>query len=74
LKREGVVPGIPDLFIAYTTEGKHGLFIEMKAATGRLSEAQKNKRVQLMDAGYDCAVCRSFDEFERAVKDYLVIP
>lgn len=58
LKREGVLAGVPDLFIAHPTGTSHGLFIEMKKAeAGRVSEAQHSVHIALRTAGYTVLVC-----------------
>lgn len=57
LKSEGVVPGVPDLFIP---EWK--LFIEMKRSRGgRLSDAQKSMIPYLESIGYRAVVCYGYD-------------
>ena len=71
LKLEGVVAGIPDLFLAVGRHGFHGLFIEMKAGKNTTTPAQKEMMERLYRAGYLCAVCRSFDEFQIEVMKYL---
>jgi phage replication-related protein YjqB (UPF0714/DUF867 family) len=71
LKREGATAGIPDIQIAVARHGYHGLFIEMKAAKGRLSDNQKAVIPRLEAAGYKVAVCNSFEQFEQEVKGYL---
>lgn len=68
LKAEGVLAGVPDLFVA---DGRPGLFIELKTATGRLSEAQKNMIEKLNTAGYPVAVCYGLDEAKKAFINYL---
>lgn len=70
-KAEGVVPGIPDLFLAEGRHGFHGLFIEMKAGKNTATPAQKEMMERLYRAGYSCAVCRSFEEFRDEVMKYL---
>lgn len=42
LKRMGLRPGFPDLFIPVVRGRYHGLFIEMKYGGGRLSADQKD--------------------------------
>lgn len=53
LKAEGVVPGVPDLFIP-----AWGLFIEMKTLTGKVSPEQKAMLEYLQSVGYDAIVCK----------------
>lgn len=65
LKREGVIPGVPDLFVAETNKEYAGLFIEMKSEKGRLTESQKEIHKQLYIAGYCVEVCHSFEEFKQ---------
>jgi len=68
MKMEGVLPGVPDLFIA---DGKPGLFIEMKSSEGRLSEPQKEIMPRLSSAGYAVVVCHSAEEAKQAFINYL---
>jgi len=81
MRKEGMVSGIPDLFIAkailrcnYGKCGKiyHGLFIELKRSK---SEKPTDNQVyylqKLKEAGYQTAVCHSFEEFQQTVNDYL---
>lgn len=71
LKRQGVRPGVPDLFLAHTTATCGGLFIEMKSDKGKCSQVQKATLKELENNGYTVAVCHCFDEFSVAIKDYL---
>jgi hypothetical protein len=72
LKREGVLAGVPDLFIAKAKDKSHGLFIEMKKAeAGRVSEAQSKVHGALRTAGYDVLVCHGVEEAWSAFKAYL---
>lgn len=58
LKDEGVLPGVPDLFIP-----EWGLWIEMKRRHGGvLSAEQKDFLNYLSAVGYMVAVCRGCDE------------
>jgi hypothetical protein len=68
LKKEGVIAGVPDLFVA---DGRPGLYIEMKAAKGRLSITQKVMIARLKKAGYPVAVAFGWDEARAALQDYL---
>ena len=71
LKRQGVLAGVPDLFLALPTADYSGLFIEMKASGGRLTTAQSAMHVRLLKAGYEVVICYSFEEFKKTIKDYL---
>ncbi len=68
MKAEGVMAGVPDLFVA---DGKPGLFIELKTASGRLSEPQRNVIDQLRNAGYPVAICYGLDQAKSAFISYL---
>jgi len=68
---EGLVSGVPDLFLAVARHGKHGLWIEMKnGKAGRLSVHQREMIAALEAEGYACVVCHSMLEFQKAVQDY----
>ena len=71
LKAEGVVSGVPDLFIPEPSKGYHGLFIEMKVKGGRLQETQKDMIDKLESRGYKCHVCWSVDDFMKVVNEYF---
>jgi hypothetical protein len=72
LKAEGVLSGVPDLFLPRRVGGRAGLFIEMKRSKGgSLSESQKAMIERLTDAGYTCAVCKGADEAILATEAYL---
>lgn len=74
LKAEGVLAGVPDLFLAVPNHAERcgGLWIEMKTEDGVLSANQKAIMPRLKDAGYKVVICRSFDAFESAINDYLL--
>lgn len=69
LKDEGVVAGIPDLFLA---DGNPGLFIEMKEpGKGRLSKEQKEIIPTLQTAGYPVVICFGYEDAKKAITEYL---
>ena len=65
LKLEGLLKGIPDLFIPHLK-----LFIEMKNDNGKVSENQKEIIHQLTDMGYQVIVCYSFLEAKNKILEY----
>ncbi len=62
LKWQGVTPGIPDLLILL--DGCV-LGIELKTATGRLSDAQKDVSDRFAENGCPWTVARSLEDVER---------
>ena len=71
LKALGVRAGWPDLFLAVPRGGYHGLFVEMKAKHGKLSDAQKELHPILREQGYLVVVCYGALEAMDIIKRYL---
>lgn len=72
LKAEGVRAGVPDIFLAWPAGGYHGLWIELKRrAHGYATPEQKFMLGAFRRAGYDCAVCRGWDEAREKIQSYL---
>lgn len=74
LKAQGVKPGVPDLFLPVAKQPYHGLFIEMKAEHGRISDHQKEWLTLLSHQGYAIAVCYGFDQAKSVIDSYLHLP
>ena len=74
LKAEGVLAGVPDIFLAVPIGHYAGLFIEMKRAgkRTRTSPAQKKVMHALRDLGYACVVCHGWQEAQNAIEAYLL--
>lgn len=72
-KAEGLVAGVPDLFIPEPCGNYSGLFIEMKteSKSSRLTDNQKIMIDQLRGRGYRVEVCRSLTEFIAICEDYF---
>ena len=76
LQREGVRAGVPDVFLAYPSRGKHGLFVEMKRADGSASDVRQTQwewLERLEKNGYQTVVCYGEREARQAICDYLGI-
>lgn len=87
LKREGVTPGAPDMFLFVARRPYHGLAIEFK--TQRLemgrdgkavvhrtyqSDAQKEFQRKLEEQGFCYRVVRTGDEFTNVIVSYYNLP
>jgi len=73
LKKEGVLAGVADLFIAEPRGNYHGLFLEMKKKKGSyLSVKQKDFRSQVEKRGYKFEVGRGFLDAKQKILAYLV--
>jgi hypothetical protein len=71
LKRMGLSPGFPDLFFPYAKKGFHGLYIEVKSKTGKLSENQIWWRDFLIEGGNAWYLARSANEILKIVREYF---
>lgn len=71
MKREGVLPGAPDLFVPEPRGQWHGLFIEMKRQDGRTSKEQVIVHQQLAERGYKVDVCHGADHAYMAFLRYV---
>lgn len=71
MKREGVKPGIPDIFLPCARSGWHGLFIEMKAKGGAVTPIQLKIHEALMENDYKVCVCFSFEHAKTELIMYL---
>ena len=73
MKRTGYVKGFPDIFI-YEPKGQwHGLAIEMKTAKGVMSQHQKEWQNELIKRGYIAVTCKSFDQAQIIIDEYLAL-
>lgn len=72
MKAEGVVAGVPDIFLAVSRQGFHGLYIELKRQQGgRLEKSQKDIIDRLRYAGYRVEVCKGWWEARDVIENYL---
>lgn len=72
LKAMGVRAGHEDLFLAVPRGSSHGLYVEVKAPDGRISDSQKEMIHLHEEQGYAVMVAWSFDECVRAITNYLM--
>jgi hypothetical protein len=71
LKAEGVLAGVSDLFLMIPKGEYHGMFIEMKAKSGKVSDSQKEFMAAASSMNYLAIVCFGFDEAKEAITNYL---
>ena len=69
-KGQGMLSGVPDLFLPVPKNGFHGLFIEMKSEKGRVTENQHWFLTNAESVGYKTAVCYSAKEAISAIEAY----
>lgn len=74
LKRQGVKPGVPDLFLPVARGSHHGLFIELKVNKNKTSENQNKWIKKLKDQHYFVAVCYGWEEAKDVIENYLSQP
>ena len=72
LKAEGVLSGVADLILLKPNDHFGALIVEMKTGKGRQSASQRQwQQVVCAKDEYKYALCRSLDDFQREVTDYL---
>lgn len=71
LKAEGVRSGVSDVFCSFPAGGCHGLYIEMKSATGRASREQADWLQASRALGYHAECCRGADEAFKVWRAYV---
>lgn len=70
-KSMGVKSGVPDLHLPVARGGYHSLYIELKAANGRVSGNQSEWLAALNQQGNKAVVCYGWEQAAQAIKDYL---
>ena len=71
LKKQGVIPGVPDWLIIKGNTNFCGLAIEFKVKGGSITAHQKERQAYFKANGWAVFVCWSLDEFIDTVNDYL---
>ncbi len=69
-RQMGVRAGVPDLFYPVPMHGYHGLFIEMKTKTGRVSQEQTKWLNALEQLGYKCVIAHGWEDAREALIQY----
>ncbi len=71
LKAQGVIPGIPDLFLPVARSGFHGLYIELKKANGTIKSDQWETMLTLHKEGYCVRLSNNLRVTMDIISDYL---
>ncbi len=71
LRRDGVRAGVPDLCVPVARGGYHSLYIEMKAAKGRVSERQAEWIALLREQGMCAYVCKGAGSAVALIDRYM---
>lgn len=74
MRESGQRPGVPDISAAIPAHGCHGLYIEMKAPKGHLSDEQGRRLSRLSARGYRTCVAYSWQEAATHLCEYLDVP
>ena len=69
-KAQGMLSGVPDLFLPVKNKYFFGLYIEMKSAKGRVSVEQSRYLKCAAENGYAVSVCYSANEAIKRIEDY----
>jgi hypothetical protein len=69
-KSQGMLSGVPDLFLPVKNNYFNGLYIEMKSAKGRVSVEQSRYLKCAAENGYAVVVCYSANEAIKRIEDY----
>lgn len=71
LKRQGVKAGVSDIFMPVARRGYHGLYVELKAIGGRVSDNQAEWINRVRAQGYAAFVCYGAVEAVGKLEWYL---
>lgn len=74
LKAQGVIPGIPDLFLPVPRGEFHGFYLELKKAKGSVKPAQWEMMSLLHHQGYCVRVTNHLGTALTLISDYLKLP
>lgn len=71
---QGVLIGVPDVFIPAARGDYHGIYIELKTGANKPTPKQNEFMSGAMAGGYYCAVCYGWPCAAAVIEDYLSIP
>ena len=71
MKAEGVTAGVADLILLVPSGEYSSLCIEMKTAKGRQRDTQKDWEEAAKSVGNKKVICRTLDDFQKEIKNYI---
>ena len=71
LKRQGLTPGVSDVFISLPRGKYHGLYLELKYGTNKMTAQQRAFQALMEAAGYAVGEARTLDQAKEIVGNYL---
>lgn len=70
-KRRGLRPGMPDICLPYPSNGFHALYIELKTAKGKPTQAQLDCIANLNRVGNLAVIAYGWEQAWEIITDYL---
>lgn len=74
VQRQGIVAGVSDMLLAYPSNGKHGMWIELKRcqpARSNITDSQKIWLERMKNVGYEAVVAYGWEDARDKILNYL---
>lgn len=71
MRRMGMRAGIPDLFLSVPRGTYHGMYIELKSLSGKLTPQQQKYLDRFNQEGYLAVCCYGWEEAAKSIEEYL---
>lgn len=72
LKAEGVIPGVPDLFMPVARSGFHGFYLELKRSGGKVRDEQWEFMEAAHEQGYFVRITNHLATALEIIENYLL--
>lgn len=73
MRNEGLKPGVWDIFVPIPARGFHGMFVEMKFGSNKLTSEQEEFGEYISKSGYFRHVAYDWQDAYKAICNYLQI-
>ena len=71
LRKEGVLSGVADCFLAVPCGDLHGVFIEFKVGNNKQTVNQRDFEIAMISLNYQYWIIKDFDNFINSINNYL---